>query len=50
MTGTRHGPRAFTVIGEMVWWVTIIDATLVRHHPNAYDRVLAGHVPRLLPN
>jgi hypothetical protein len=38
----RHGPRAFTVIGEMVWRVTIVDATLVRHHPDAYDRVLAG--------
>ena len=35
-------PRAFTVIGEAVWWVTIVDATLVRHHPGAYDAVLAG--------
>jgi hypothetical protein len=40
--GPRHGPRAFPVIGEMVWQVTIVDATLVRHHPDAYDRVLAG--------
>ena len=31
-------PRAFAVIGEAVWWVTIVDATLVRHHPPAYDR------------
>ena len=23
-------PRAFAVIGESVWWVTIVDATLVR--------------------
>ena len=23
-------PRAFAVIGEAVWWVTILDATLVR--------------------
>ena len=25
-----------------MWWVTIVDATLVRHHPAAYDAVLAG--------
>src|SRR4029077_6276363 len=36
-------PRAFTVISEAVWWVTMVDATLVRHHPGAYDGVLAGH-------
>src|SRR5260370_20002926 len=35
-------PRAFAVIGEAVWWVTIVDATLVRHHPDAYDSVMAG--------
>lgn len=34
--------RAFAVISEMVWWVTIVDATLVRHHPDTYDAVLAG--------
>ena len=34
--------RAFAVIGEAVWWVTIVDATLVRHYPEIYDRVLAG--------
>jgi hypothetical protein len=39
------GSRAFAVIGEMVWWVTIVDATLVRHHPDAYDGVLAGTGP-----
>jgi hypothetical protein len=33
-------PRAFTVIGEVVWWVTIVDGTLVRYHPEAYDCVL----------
>ena len=38
-------PRAFAVIGEMVWWVTIVDATLVRHHQEAYDGVLAGQPP-----
>ena len=38
-------PRAFAVIGDAVWWVTIVDATLVRHHPQAYDAALAGHSP-----
>jgi hypothetical protein len=38
-------PRAFAVIGEAVWWVTIVDATLVRYHPQAYDSVLAGQAP-----
>src|SRR5438046_3411292 len=37
--------RAFAVISEAVWWVTIVDATLVRHHLDAYDTVLAGHNP-----
>ena len=35
-------PRALAVIGEAVWWVTIVDATLVRHHPDAYDDVMAS--------
>jgi len=38
-------PRAFAAIGEAVWRVTIVDATLVRHHPAAYDTVLAGQAP-----
>ena len=37
--------RAFAVISEAVWWVTIVDATLVRHHPEPYDRVLADAMP-----
>jgi hypothetical protein len=38
----RDRPRAFAAISEAVWWVTIVDATLVRHHPDTYDAVLAG--------
>jgi hypothetical protein len=38
-------PRAFAVIDEAVWRVTIVDATLVRYHPQAYDGVLACQVP-----
>jgi hypothetical protein len=33
------------VIGEAVWRVTMVDATLVRHHPQAYDAVMAGQTP-----
>jgi len=36
-------PHAFAVISEAVWWVTMVDATLVRYHPDAYDGVLASH-------
>jgi hypothetical protein len=41
----RDQPRAFTLISEAVWWVTIVDATLVRHHQDGYDAVLAGQAP-----
>jgi hypothetical protein len=33
---------ALAAVSEAVWWVTIVDATLVRHHPGAYDDTLAG--------
>jgi hypothetical protein len=38
----RDRPRAFAVISEAMWWVTIVDATLVRYHPDTYDEVMAG--------
>jgi hypothetical protein len=38
-------PRAFAVISEAVWWVTIVDGTLVRYHPEAYDRELRSRSP-----
>lgn len=34
-------PRAFAVVSEAVWWVTIVDSTLVRYHADAYDLVLS---------
>ena len=43
--GARDRPRAFAVIGEAVWWVTMVDATLVRHHAGAYDAAMAGQTP-----
>ena len=37
--------RAYTLVGEAVWWVTLVDATLVRHHPGPYDSVIADQHP-----
>lgn len=34
--------QAFAVIGEAVWWVTIVDATMIRYHLQEYEAVLAG--------
>jgi hypothetical protein len=31
----------FAVISEAVWWVTMVDATLVRYYPEVYAAVLA---------
>lgn len=47
LTGIIGSDRARTLgtVGEAVWLVTIVDATLVRHHPDAYDRVLAHQEP-----
>ncbi len=33
--------RAFAAVGDAVWCVTIVDATLVRHHPAVYDAAMA---------
>ena len=39
-------PRAFFgLISEAVWWVTIVDSTLVRYHLDTYDHVLADRAP-----
>jgi hypothetical protein len=37
--------RAYALVGEAVWWVTLVDATLLRHHPGPYDSVMAGQSP-----
>jgi anti-sigma B factor antagonist len=43
-------PRALAAVGEAVWWITMVDATLVRHHRDVYDAVMAaaGAVERRL--
>jgi hypothetical protein len=44
ITGTDKA-RALGLIGEAVWLVTIVDASLVRHYQDAYDRVMADREP-----
>ena len=46
----REWPRALAVVSQAVWWVTMVDATLVRHHPDAYDDAMArlAHAERQL--
>jgi hypothetical protein len=39
-------PRVAAVVGETVWWVTLVDATLVRYHPAAYQKALASETVR----
>lgn len=35
-------PRLAAAVAEAVWWVTLVDATLVRYHPRDYETALAG--------
>lgn len=35
--------HAFAVISEAVWWVTMVDATLVRYHADTYAQLLASY-------
>jgi hypothetical protein len=37
--------QLLAVTGEAVWWVTIVDATLVRYHLRVYDHVMTGLGP-----
>lgn len=39
--GALDLPHALALIGEAVWWVTIVDATMIRYHREGYDRALA---------
>src|SRR5947207_1272118 len=38
--------RLAAAVGEAVWWVTLVDATLVRYHPREYEKALAGKATR----
>ena len=35
-------PRLAAAVAETVWWVTLVDATLVRYHPRRYQEALAS--------
>jgi hypothetical protein len=41
----QEAPRALAAVGEAVWWTTMVDATLVRHHPEVYETALAARGP-----
>jgi hypothetical protein len=43
--GVLDSPHALTVISEAVWWVTIVDAIMIRYHREDYDRALAALDP-----
>jgi hypothetical protein len=32
--------EALALVSEAVWWVTLVDATMVRYHPGDYDHAL----------
>jgi hypothetical protein len=38
-------PAALAAIGEAVWWITMVDATLVRHHPDVYGAMRTAQAP-----
>lgn len=38
-------PHALAVISEAVWWVTIVDATMIRYHAADRDRALRNLAP-----
>lgn len=40
-TEALESARAAVAVSEAVWWITIVDATLVRYYPDVYDDVLA---------
>jgi hypothetical protein len=37
--------RGFEMISDAVWWVTLVDATLVRYHHGAYEAVMRAQDP-----
>jgi len=37
--------QGFAVISEAVWWVTIVDAALVRYHHQAYESAMESLAP-----
>ena len=46
MAGDWDVHRVAAAVGETVWWVTLVDATLVRYHPRDYESALASKAVR----
>ncbi|HSZ40353.1 MAG TPA: hypothetical protein VK817_10370 [Trebonia sp.] len=44
--GSWDLPRLADAVADAVWWVTLVDATLVRYHPQNYESTLAGRSAR----
>jgi hypothetical protein len=45
-TGPRDLPSIAAAVADAVWWVTLVDATLVRYHPRNYESTLADRAAR----
>ena len=45
-SGTWDLPRIAEAVRDAVWWVTLVDATLVRYHPRNYQGALADRSAR----
>jgi len=43
--GTWDRAHGFAAISEAVWWVTMVDATLMRYHPDRYGNILSRQPP-----
>jgi hypothetical protein len=43
--GAMSLPEALAVIGEAVWWATLVDATMIRYHHDIYDQTLSQLAP-----
>jgi hypothetical protein len=46
VTGAWDLHRVAAAVAETVWWVTLVDATLVRYHPRDYESALATKAVR----
>jgi hypothetical protein len=44
-TEARDPAHGFAVISDAVWRVTLVDATVVRYHPQAYEAVMRAQDP-----
>jgi hypothetical protein len=45
-SAARDLPHLSEAVSDAVWWVTLVDATLVRYHPRNYEGALAGRSAR----